>query len=293
MSEHTCVVLFADISGSMQLYGNLGDEGAKTLILELQQRLGSVITTAGGVVQEFIGDEVMARFDVSDNAAACAGVIHECAAEFSSEKDQPVQMRIGIHGGTAVFEQDRMFGDTVNVAARVASIAKGGQTITTEFVVNNLNPVLSATARQFDVTKIKGKEEPIVIYDLPGLRSDLTQIKVSPQKTRRGLLKLSFSGDDFTLDLGAAPYSLGRSVGNDLVVHGDSVSRRHATIEIVRNRFVVSDNSTNGTHVYLSNGEVIYLRREQLPLWGQGRLSLGAVEDEGINHVVEYDCQSG
>lgn len=292
MSEQNYVVLFADIAGSMQLYSRLGDEAAKSLVIDLQREQAGLIESAGGVVQEFIGDEVMARFAQCEDAASVAADLHECALQFSETKDVPVQTRIGLHYGPAIVENDRMFGDTVNIAARVASIAKGGQTITTEALVERLSPAGRLFARQYDTTKIKGKEKPLVIYELTWQRSELTTIKNVRGEVSESSLTLTFGENAVELDLSTDAYSIGRALTNNLVVHGESVSRKHATIEVVRGRFVVSDNSTNGTHVYLSNGEEIYLRREQLPIWGQGVLSLGAPSDEGVDHVVEYNCKS-
>jgi len=293
MPEQNYVVLFADIAGSMQLYSRLGDEAAKSLVIDLQREQAALIESAGGVVQEFIGDEVMARFVCCEDAANVATDLHECALQFSDSKSVAVQTRIGLHYGPAIVENERMFGDTVNIAARVASIAKGGQTITTDAVVKQLSPEGRLFARHFDTTKIKGKDKPLVIHELTWQRSELTTIKTMRDESQIGYLLLKFGDAAVELDLDTDTYSIGRAVTNSLVVHGESVSRRHASIEVVRGRFVVSDNSTNGTHVYLSNGEEIYLRREKLPIWGQGVFSLGAPSDEGVNHVVAYECNSG
>ena len=292
MPERNYVVLFADIAGSMQLYSKFGDEQAKSLIMELQQQQSKVIEAAGGIVQEFIGDEVMARFESCANAFGAATDLHECAVKFSEMRAFQIQMRIGLHYGPAIVDADRMFGDTVNIASRVASIAKAGQTITTEALVEQLTPMQRGSARHYDVTKIKGKDDLLVIYELTWQRSDITTIKMVRDETSNGTLALTFGKEKVDLDLQTDSYSIGRALNNNLVVHGESVSRRHATIEVMRGRFVVSDNSTNGTHVYLSNGEVIYLRREQLPIWGEGVLSLGAPSDEGEDHVVEYSCKT-
>lgn len=282
-------VLFADIAGSMNLYNRLGDEDAKTLIVKLQQQQSDVIVACGGTVQEFIGDEIMARFTNCENAVAASIRLHQLAEEYSGASAVNIQMRVGLHYGPAIVESGRMFGDTVNIAARVAAIARSGQTITSEALVSQLPPAQQASARHYDVTKIKGKYGLLDIFELMWNTSGQTTMMLAPDvKTAGHSLTLTFCGVSTRLALTTEKFGIGRANANDLVVHANSVSRQHITIEVTRGRFVVCDDSTNGTYVYLSNGEVIYLRREQLPVWGAGKIALGAPIDEGQDHLLGY-----
>jgi len=293
MAEQEFVVLFADVSGSMQLYETAGDEAAKSLVIGLQGVLTTLIEDQNGEVQEIIGDEVMARFGSPNHALSCATAIHKCAEQFSRGRPTALQMRIGVHIGSTIIEQERMFGDTVNLAARVASIAQGEQTIITETLIKRADPHWQRLARKFDVTRIKGKSEPVVIYDLPWHQNDLTVIQQAPSTATNNCGVLSLVYNDTTIELKKheGPFSIGRALTNNLVVNAEPVSRRHTLIEHVRDRFVVTDKSTNGTHVYLNSGEVIYLRREQLPIWGEGQLSLGAPSNQAAGHVVNFSCR--
>ncbi len=289
MPERNYVILFADIAGSMHLYNQLGDEAAKTLILQLQQQQSTVIEAASGNVQEFIGDEVMARFTDCEAAVAASNALHELATRFSNNAEAEIEMRIGLHYGPAIIEAGRMFGDTVNIASRVAAIARGAQTITTQALLEQLPPYYKSSARHYDVTTIKGKYGLLDIYELTWESSGQTTMMLTrDDRTGRGKLILSFGATVNTLDLRTENYCIGRADSNDLIVHGNSVSRQHISIEVARGRFVVCDNSTNGTYVYLSNSEVIYLRRERLPVWGQGKIALGAPLDDGKDHILDY-----
>lgn len=280
-------VLFADIAGSMDLYRQFGDEDAKTMIVKLQRQQSGVIEANGGTVQEFIGDEIMARFTSCEDAFAASTGLHELAGDFD------IHMRVGLHYGPAIVESSRMFGDTVNIAARVAAIARSGQTITTEALVTRLSPVQQASARHYDVTRIKGKYGLLDIYELTWQTSGQTTMMLSPEvKANSDLMTLTFYDTKTSLDLDTEKFSIGRANTNDLVIHANSVSRQHVTIEVARGRFVVCDDSTNGTYVYLSNGEVIYLRREKLPVWGAGMIALGAPMDEGTDHLLNYEHSS-
>ncbi len=301
MSERSYVVLFADISGSMQLYETLGDSAAKTLVTELQRELSLTVDQCGGSVQEIVGDEIMARFTEIDEAIQCAVSIHQSAESFASKTQSNVMMRIGMHWGLAIVEDGRMFGDTVNVASRVSTIAQGGQTVMTEALIENASRRWQAIARRFDTAKVKGKSEPLVVYDIPMKPDEVTTIQTMVKTGTVMELLLSYGDKSVNFGSEDGVFSIGRALNNDLVVDADSVSRRHVTIERIRDHFVVADKSTNGTHVYISDGEAVYLRREQLPIWGEGQLALGAPAPRpneagnafvgaGAEHIVHFVC---
>jgi len=290
-SIRECAILFADIAGSTNLYETLGDEAAKTLVTRLQEEIAAIAVEAGGRVQEIVGDEVMLCFGQASDGAACALAIQRNLETLSGNADVKLAVRIGLHWGQAIVERGRMFGDMINVAARVAAIAQGGQIITTQTVVDRLPDALARIARPFDVAPVKGKREPLLVYDLPWQQQDLTVIAsvisgANPVET----LALIYSDQHFTLTPDQTGFSVGRDPSSDLVVNWPSVSRRHAVIEFSRGRFVLSDTSSNGTYLTLQNGQVVFLRRESLPMWGKGRIALGAPLDDGMGHSIDYSC---
>jgi len=290
-SIRECAILFADIAGSTNLYESLGDEAAKTLVTRLQEEVAAIAVEAGGKVQEIVGDEVMLCFGQASDGAACALAIQRNLEARSGNGDVKLAVRIGLHWGQAIVEHDRMFGDTINVAARVAAIAQGGQIITTQTVVDRLPGALARIARPFDVAPVKGKREPLLVYDLPWQQRDLTVIAsvVSPSNPME-TLALMYSDQRLTLTSDQPGFSVGRDPSSDLVVNWPSVSRRHAVIEFSRGRFVLSDTSSNGTYLMLQNGQTVFLRRESLPFWGTGRIALGAPLSDGMDHSIDYSC---
>jgi adenylate cyclase len=290
-SVQQCAILFVDIAGSTSLYELLGDRTAKEWITRLQDLIATAAADAGGRVHEIVGDEVMIRFDQAGDGAAGAVAIQNAVAVFGDETGARLAVRIGLHCGEAIVDKDRMFGDTVNVAARVAAIAQGGQIITTQDVVNQLPDSLRQMARPFDHAPIKGKAEPLVVYDLAWQPQDLTVIAaVEAPEPAAQTLTLIRNGVRHTLSAQRMPFALGRDPSSDLVIDWPSVSRRHATIAFSRGRFVLSDISTNGTRVTLQNGQLVFLRRESLPLWGTGHIALGAPADQGPDHGIDFCC---
>lgn len=290
-SVQACTILFVDVAGSTALYESLGDLAAKEHITRLQERIAEIATECGGTVHEIIGDELMLRFDAACDGARGALAIQHVVAGFGRQSGTRLEVRIGLHCGEAIIEGDRMFGDTINVASRVAAIAQGGQIITTQAVVEQLPASLRELARQFDSAPVKGKREPLMIYDLPWQPQDLTEISPAPSaEPEAQTLTLSVKGRPYSLTADQSAFAIGRDPASDLVVNWPSVSRHHATIGFSRGRFVLSDSSTNGTYVTLQDHRVVFLRRESLPLWGNGQIALGAPADEGVDHTVHYRC---
>ena len=284
-------VAFADVAGSTRLYETAGDAAAKTLIGDLEAEIAGVIARMGGFVQEIVGDEVLFRFDDVNTAVACTFSIQEATEIFSAGCGTPMSVRVGLHYGSVIVDEGGIYGDTVNTSARMAAIALGGQIIASGDVVKRLAAPLSSAARRFDRVKVKGKRDPIVIYDLLWHPSNVTEIHPSALPGSGPVATLTLRYEDRCAFVEAGrEFSIGRAPDNDLVVMSGSVSRKHATLDFGRDRFILLDKSTNGTYVETENGETVFLRREAFPLWGRGRIALGAPAAEGIAHLIEFEC---
>jgi len=287
------VVVFADVAGSTRLYEQAGDEAAKALIVDLQSEIAGTVARTGGFIQEIVGDEVLSLFEDVNTAVSCTFAVQEATDLFSLQRGTSLSVRIGLHYGATIVEQGRVFGDTVNTAARIAAIAQGGQIIASEDVVKRLGDRLREAARRFDRVKVKGKQEPIVVHDLLWQPASVTEIRTTalPADAPLSGLTLRYEDQCRRLEPSLGELSVGRAPDNDLVVMSGSVSRKHATVDFGRDRFILLDRSTNGTYVETQDGEIVFLRREAFPLWGRGRIALGAPVAEGIAHLLEFECQ--
>ena len=108
--------------------------------------------------------------------------------------------------------------------------------------------------------------------------------------TKSASLILSYQNIGETVSNRISGFSLGRGEANDLLINSSFASRVHAVIEYQRGKFVLKDQSTNGTYVRDESGHEIYLRREELPLTGRGIISLGTAIDNNPNHLIGYEC---
>jgi adenylate cyclase len=285
-------IAFVDIVGSTRLYETEGDDVAKQLVTAVEAEIARVVVECGGEVVEVVGDEVMCRFDDVNAALLCACCIQEQIEHYSNTQRVSMSVRIGMHCGPAIIEDGRMFGDSINVAARMAAIAKGRQIIVSEQLVNNLRADLQRLTRRFDEVRVKGKQESFVIYDLLWRQDTVTTMFTASTGVPEISLQLRLRYTDKThlINSPGTGFSIGRDPGNSLVVVASPVSRNHATIEFTRGKFVLVDTSTNGTYVLTHEGQALYLRREVLPLWGHGLIGLGAPATEDNPDVVHYEC---
>jgi pSer/pThr/pTyr-binding forkhead associated (FHA) protein len=87
--------------------------------------------------------------------------------------------------------------------------------------------------------------------------------------------------------------AIGRAEDNDLVIKGSLISRLHARIEINRNKFVLIDQSTNGTFVQASGEEDAFVRRDSLQIKGTGLIGLGRLPDDVSPQTIRFECEEG
>src|SRR5581483_3116476 len=112
--EATRTVLFADVSGSTQLYENAGDEAAAKAIAQCMRALRQVTESCRGEVIKEIGDEVMTVFPEPDAAATAATRMHLAVEALPLVRGTRLALRIGFHTGPVIRRDDDLFGDSVN-----------------------------------------------------------------------------------------------------------------------------------------------------------------------------------
>jgi hypothetical protein len=92
-------------------------------------------------------------------------------------------------------------------------------------------------------------------------------------------------------DRGATAITLGRDDQNDIVIADRKASRLHARVETNRNKFMLIDQSTNGTFVLGKDGEEAFVRRDSMQLRGEGLIGLGKAPDSNSSQVIRYACE--
>jgi len=273
--------MFADVSGSSRLYKEIGNELAKAIVDEAIQFMTALTIVNDGRVVKTMGDEIMARFDTADQACETAIAIQQRCIKESQLNG--LAIRIGISFGEVLVTHNDVFGDTVNDAACVAHIARAGQIVLTQSVVEFVNNALLQGCQMFDRISIKGDSCDTAIYRLHWESSrqnhratQLMPIQEVEHIDNEGVLIITTHDRVFKLQADHLPFLIGRdSEKNHLAIDHELASRDHCRIEFRRGKFVLLDHSTNGTFVASPDQADIYLRREELPLQGSGEIGIG------------------
>jgi adenylate cyclase len=289
--EAQVAVLFADVSGSTQLYETLGDVRARGIVARCIAVMTEATRRHGGTLVKTIGDEVMTTFPDAAAAAEAACEMQEGITGAMVVEGRPLAIRVGFHFGPTVFEEADVFGDAVNLAARLTNLAKSGQIVTTSATVEQLTGPRRMSCRQIDLTQVRGKREQIAIHEVVWNAEGATIMRAPWATQHRAGGKLVFTAGRTRLELGEGHPSLtvGRADQNDLVVSQPVVSRLHARIDYRNGRFVLTDLSANGTYVAMDGGGSSYVHRDNQELTGSGTLGLGEAVSPGSLTRVQFE----
>ncbi len=264
-------VLFADICDSTGLYERAGDRRGYELTAACLDRLVSVSEATGGRVIRTEGDALLAMFEAADDGFL--------AATHCIEQSLPggLKIKAGMHAGPMIrgFRGD-IYGDTVNLAARVASLSRPGELLLSGDLVALLNPEYRARSHFSHAARLKGKSEPVPVYLVTAASDAHTTMRtLAATGDGAGTLRLTLGGQCRELSEVGHKLTLGRSPENDLAVDSPMVSRQHATVVCHATHFELTDHSTNGTWYQAEILGQGTLRRQSLQLVGDGLLSLG------------------
>ena len=294
-------ILFADVVGSTRLYELMGDLRARDMVAICIDVMRSATEQRQGTVIKTMGDEVMSTFPSADEALNAAAQMQQQISSHAQLKvdGQPVSIRIGCHFGPVMLENRDVFGATVHTANRMTSQAKAGQIITTATMVERLSSDWRASVRQIDIATLKGRSSEVALFEVLWQTEDITSMvpaiaitsreRERANKTQR--LRLRYQGQEVLVDDGRANITIGRAEENDLVVKGNLISRLHARVEINRNKFMLIDQSTNGTFVLGKDGEEAFVRRDSMQIRGEGLIGLGKAPDSNSSQVIRYVCE--
>lgn len=282
-------ILFADVAGSTRLYEQIGDALALATIGKCLAMVDDVSRGHRGRLVKTIGDEAMVVFASADQAALAAAEIQGRMTEFAQAGNHRIAFRVGFHCGPAIERDGDIFGDSVNVAARMVGLAKSGQVVLSAPTAEALSPALRERLREVDVMTVKGKEKDIGVLELLWQDSaDLTSMAPRP-KRKAARLALRHGARALELSDTHPAVSLGRDAQNDVVVADRLASRLHAKIERRRDYFMLVDQSSNGTYVTVDGEGEFEVRREEFRLRGRGSISFGHTHDDA-GESVTFAC---
>ena len=291
------VVFFADFAGSTALYEQLGDRLAHQCVSGVLDKVAELIKEHKGIVVEIVGDEVMACFKAPLHALDCACNVQklfDVAPLFHGFK---TQVRIGFHYGPVGLDDGQPYGDTVNVAARLSSLARGGQTVLSASSMIDFPNEKQALCRPFAHVNVKGKSSPLDVMEVVWDLSDATSFVVQPiaVDVEPIEIKLHYNGETVLVTAKNTPFGLGRGHHCDLTVEVDTASRSHASIESRYGELVLVDHSTNGTYLATNQNtqkdiqNTLYLHHREWIMIGKGQISLGKPISKDTPQCIAFE----
>ena len=165
-------LLFTDLQGSTALYQRVGDLNALQIVQRHFEFLREVAIKHDGCIVKTIGDAVMAVFPTPRAAVAAGLAMVEEPIGLATDADAPLVLKIGIHCGAAIAvtlnEQLDYFGQTVNLAARVQTLAGASELVLTEpvFRAEGVLRVIGQRSVAHETMRVRGHPQPLIVHRL-------------------------------------------------------------------------------------------------------------------------------
>jgi adenylate cyclase len=167
VSRRLVAVFAADVEGYSRLMG--ADEvGTLKGLTERRAILDRIIGEHRGRIANTAGDSVLAEFGSAVDAVQCAVEAQTAVAEANASlaPDRRISFRIGVHIGDVMIRAGDLFGDGVNIAARLQSIAKPGGVCISGATYDQVRKVLPMTFVDLGVQQVKNIQEPVRAYQV-------------------------------------------------------------------------------------------------------------------------------
>ena len=277
MERRLTAILAADVVGYSRLMGS-DEAGTLAQLKEIRRAVvDAKIAEHRGRIVKLTGDGVLAEFRSVVNAVSCATEIQ--TAMRARKPENAIQFRIGVNLGDVIAEGDDIYGDGVNVAVRLESVAQPGGIAVSQSVCDHVGNRLSVTFEDRGAQQLKNIEKPIRVYDvlldepssveMPATRRDKPSIAVLPFTNMSGDPEQEYFSDGITEDIitdlskisalsviarhisftykekAAKVQNVGKELGTDFILEG-SVRKAGARVRVTGQLI----NSIDGTHIW-------------------------------------------
>jgi adenylate cyclase len=283
-------VLVADICGSSRLNEKLGEAEAQRAVERCLHRMERAAEAAKGRVIKTSGNELLAVFDSAEAATHASAEIQQRVDALPPVSGISLTIRIGFQYGEVSEEGDSISGDTVNVASQLAELAKAGQVLTTAATVGLLPDDLREQTRELDGVTVGDEAVPVceVLWERDDDGSTM-RFSATPPALKDTQLRLQNGEQEVWMDANRPHATLGRDAGATLITRDSRASRSHGRIERRRDKYVLVDESTNGTYLKFQGEPEVVLRHEEAILRGRGYIAFGHSVDDQDDELVEFE----
>lgn len=158
MSRQLTAIMFTDVAGFTSLMGT-NEQKALQLLEKNRALQKGMIEKYHGVWLKEVGDGIWACFSSSLNAVYCGNAILEAI-----KTDPDLNLSVVVHSGEIVFSNGDVFGDGVNIAARMETVAKAGQITISGAVYDNIKNIEGVRLEFEEEMTFKNVETPVKLY---------------------------------------------------------------------------------------------------------------------------------
>jgi len=285
-------VMFAELLGIAELYAGAGDADALQATTACHDRLEQAAGPAKARVLKRIGPRLMLLAESADVAARAAVAMQVAASQLPAAPGGKPGLGIGFHYGRVIQNDDDVFGDTVNLAARLVEKAARGQILLVAETAEQVGSLYRRSIRRLLAVQLKGIDQELGLCEMvwradePATFYPFTADAEPPARVK---LKLKYRGTKLVLKRIVEAVSLGRDAQCKVVIDDEHASRHHCTIQRRRDRFVLVDKSTNGTFVTIEGEQELAVRRDEVTLRKSGWIAFGQSRSAG-GDVMEFQC---
>ena len=168
-------ILSADVKGYSRMMQDDEDSTIRTLTT-YRSALSNLIQKFRGHVVDATGDNMLAEFTSVVDAVNCAVEVQRELAERNAElhKERKMEFRIGVNLGDVVEDEDRIYGDGVNIAARLESLAEPGGICISDFVYRQVKNRLKVAYEYLGEKTVKNIKEPVPVYRVVSFLNEVT-----------------------------------------------------------------------------------------------------------------------
>lgn len=279
-------VMFTDIKGSTSYFEKYGDGAGMFMVEQCNNTLRQIVERHGGRVIKTIGDAIMATFESCPESLVAAVEMQQALIEFNRPKPEEdhVSIRIGLNYGQGIVRSTDVFGDVVNVASRVESVAQPDQIIISDSLYREVSGTCPYPLRHAGRFAFKGKTSTHdvfeVVWNPNAVHETARAHTIVAQSGKAALVIPTFrlrhikadGSEGSEQDVSDKAIIVGRA--GDVSFPGDPLMEpQHARFSIERGYLFVEDiGAETGTGVFvriavpwpLQDGDVVMLGRQLL-----------------------------
>ncbi len=165
LKRKLAAILHADVVGYSRLTGE-DEEGTYRLVRSCLDLFSESIQSHNGTVVNYAGDAVLAEFPTASEALTCAAEVQKTLEEKNQNlpEERKVQFRIGVNLGEVIVDRDDIYGDGVNVAARLQGLAEPGGICISQAVHGAVGRRLPLAYQDIGMQQVKNIAEPVHVY---------------------------------------------------------------------------------------------------------------------------------